>query len=210
MATAPDQDFFPDARNPEDIRIINNRCLIRTQDGYCVVMVSGIVLAHYATTDRMGQAHAMVSLVEQGWANQIEVAAAFDRMGQAHAMVSLVEQGWANQIEVAAAFHQSVRTVRRQQRRFEDGGLTALVSANGYPPGRARLPAARQELVHKLKAHGHSNCEIARRLGVSETAVRKSLRRLGWKDSSTQSQLPREPAPGSNPNLSAFSSPTVP
>ena len=183
MATAPDQDFFPDARNPEDIRIINNRCLIRTQDGYCVVMVSGIVLAHYATTDRMGQAHAMVSLVEQGWANQIEVA---------------------------AAFHQSVRTVRRQQRRFEDGGLTALVSANGYPPGRARLPAARQELVHKLKAHGHSNCEIARRLGVSETAVRKSLRRLGWKDSSTQSQLPLEPAPGSNPNLSAFSSPTVP
>src|ERR1019366_2815367 len=90
MATAPDQDFFPDARNPEDIRIINNRCLIRTQDGYCVVMVSGIVLAHYATTDRMGQAHAMVSLVEQGWANQIEVA---------------------------AAFHQSVRTVWRQQAR---------------------------------------------------------------------------------------------
>ena len=145
-------------------------------------MVSGIVLAHYATTDRMGQAHAMVSLIEQGWANQIEVA---------------------------AAFNQSVRTVRRQQRRFEDGGLTALVSANGYPPGRARLPAARQELVHKLKAHGHSNCEIARRLGVSETAVRKSLRRLGWKDSSTQSQLPLEPAPSSNPNLSALAAPSA-
>src|ERR1022692_1108336 len=125
-------------------------------------------------------------------------------MGQAHAMVSLVEQGWANQIEVAAAFHQSVRTVRREQRRFEDGGLTALVSANGYPPGRARLPAARQELVHKLKAHGHSNCEIARRLGVSETAVRKSLRRLGWKDSSTQSQLPLEPAPSSTQTCPLF------
>ena len=72
MATAPDQDFFPDARNPENIRVINNRRLIRTQDGYCVVMVSGIVLAHYKATDRMAQAHAMVSLVEQGWADQLD------------------------------------------------------------------------------------------------------------------------------------------
>lgn len=183
MATAPDQDFFPEVRNPESMRVINNRCLIRTQDGYRVVMVSGIVLAHYATTDRMAQAYAMVSLVEQGWADQIEVA---------------------------GAFNQSVRTVRRQQRRFEDGGLAALGATNGYPPGRARLPAARQELVHKLKAHGHSNCEIARRLGVSETAVRKVLRRLGWNDSSTPSQLPLDPAQSSNPNLSALAASTAP
>jgi hypothetical protein len=125
-------------------------------------------------------------------------------------MVSLVEQGWADQIEVAGAFNQSVRTVRRQQRRFEDGGLAALGATNGYPPGRARLPAARQELVHKLKAHGHSNCEIARRLGVSETAVRKVLRRLGWNDSSTPSQLPLDPAQSSNPNLSALAASTAP
>jgi transposase len=183
MATAPAQDFFPEVRNPENIRVINNRCLIRSQDGYCVVMVSGIVLAHYAATDRMAQAHAMVSLVEQGWADQIEVA---------------------------GAFNQSARTVRRQQRRFEDGGLAALGCTNGYPPGRARLPAARQELIHKLKANGHSNCEIARRLGVSETAVRKLLRRLGWKDSSTQSQLALEPAQSSNPNLSALAASTAP
>ena len=182
MATAPDQDFFPDARNPENVRVINNRCLVRTQDGYCVVMVSGIVLAHYATTDRMAQAHAMVSLVEQGWADQLEVA---------------------------RAFNQSTRTVRRQQRRFEDGGLAALGCANGYPSGRTRLPVARQELVHKLKANGHSNCEIARRLGVSETAVRKLLRRLGWKDSSTQSQLPLEPIQSSNPNLSGLAAPAA-
>ena len=182
MTTAPDRDFFPDARNPENVRVINNRCLVRTQDGYCVVMVSGIVLAHYATTDRMAQAHAMVGLVEQGWADQLEVA---------------------------RAFNQSTRTVRRQQRRFEDGGLAALGCANGYPSGRTRLPVARQELVHKLKANGHSNCEIARRLGVSETAVRKLLRRLGWKDSSTQSQLPLEPIQSSNPNLSGLAAPAA-
>src|SRR6266478_7045626 len=161
MTKSLDQDLFPKVRNPESIRVINNRCLIRTQDGYRVVMVSGIVMAHYAVTDRMAQAHAMVNLVEQGWAEQIEVA---------------------------GAFNQSARTVRRQQRRFEDGGLAALGCTNGYPSGRARLPAARQELVHKLKANGHSNCEIARRIGVSETAVRKLLRRLGWKDSSPQAE----------------------
>jgi transposase len=182
MATAPAPDFFPEVRNAENLRVINNRCLIRTQDGYCVVMVSGIVLAHFATTDRMAQAHAMVSLVEQGWADQIEVA---------------------------GAFNQSVRTVRRQQRRFEEGGLAALGCTNGYPPGRARLPATRQALVHKLKAQGHSNCQIARRLGVSEAAVRKLLRRLGWQDSSTQAQLDLDPLQSSNSNLSALTASTA-
>ena len=40
-----------------------------------------IVLAHYAVTDRMAEAHAMVSLVEQGWANQIEVGARIQSIG---------------------------------------------------------------------------------------------------------------------------------
>jgi len=41
-------------------------------------------------------------------------------------MVGLVAQGWADQLEVAWAFHCSARTVRRYQRRFEEGGLAAL------------------------------------------------------------------------------------
>ena len=96
-------------------------------------------------------------------------------------MVSLIEQGWADQNDVARAFGYSVRTARRYQRRFEEGGLAALGRADGYPRGRARLAASRRRLVQQLKAQGHSNCEIARRLGVSEKAVRKTLRRLGWK-----------------------------
>ena len=126
MATTPDEpDFFPEVRNPEGTRVINERCLISTQEGHSVVRVSGIVLAHYAVTDRMAEAYAMVNLVEQGWATQIEVASAFSK---------------------------SARTVRRQQHRLEEGGLAALGRSNGYPTGRARLPASRQELVHKLKA----------------------------------------------------------
>ena len=181
MATNSHEDFFPEARNPEGTRVLNERCSITTQEGHSVVKVSGIVLAHYAVTDRMAEAYAMVSLVDQGWATQIEVA---------------------------SAFNQSARTVRRQQRRLDEGGLPALGRSNGYPTGRARLPASRKELVHKLKASGHSNCEIARRTGVSEAAVRKLLRRLGWKDSSTQAQLLLDPADSSNPNLSA-SAPSV-
>jgi transposase len=200
-------DWFPDVGTPANTRLINDRCLLRTQDAHRVVLVCGIVLAQYAVTDHMAQAHAMVSLVEQGWAFQNEVAKAFDC---------------------------SARTVRRHLRRFEEGGLTALGHGNGYPSGRPRLRGARTRLVQRLKTEGHSNREIARRVGVSETAVRKLLRRLGWQEASLQSPLlpleqertanpnasasvktstaPDPPAapPSANPNLSAFSPSTVP
>jgi len=200
-------DLFPETQSPEDARIINARCLVRTQDGHCVVCVSGIVLAHYAVGDHMAEAHAMVSLVEQGWANQNEVA---------------------------QTFGYSARTVRRQQRRFEDGGLAALGRAEGYPKGRQRQEPIRARMIHRLKAQGHSNREIARRIGVSEMAIRKSLRRMGWQEPVWQTEwLPLEDSPQvpanrseaatptasaqvpikectANPNLSAFGSSPVP
>jgi transposase len=120
-----------------------------------VVIVSGIVQSQYALTDHMAEAYAMVNLVEQGWADQIQVARAFGC---------------------------SVRTVRRHQRRFENGGLAALGHGSGYPEGRRRLAGARTQLIQRLKADGHSNREIARRVGVSEMAIRKMLRRLGWQE----------------------------
>jgi transposase len=180
MPAAQEEDLFPQARNPESLRVINVRCLMRTQNGHCVVLVSGIVLAQYALSDRMAEAHAMVSLVEQGWANQNEVAQAFDC---------------------------SVRTVRRHQRRFEDGGLAALGQSEGYPRGRARLTAARQRLVQRLKSLGIAQREIARRIGVGENAVRKLLRRLGWKARPpVQTELPFPEKVSAHPNLSAFTS----
>jgi hypothetical protein len=105
MATAHAQELFPDFHNPEGLRVINDRCLVRTQDGRRVVIVSGIVLAQYAVSDRMAEAYAMISLVEQGWADQNDVARVF---------------GCA------------ARTVRRQQSRFDEGGLAALGHKGGY------------------------------------------------------------------------------
>jgi len=85
---------------PDGTVAVNARCLVRTQDGHRVVLVAGIVLCQYSVGDRMAEAHAMVSLVEQGWAEQRDVPTAF---------------GYAS------------RTVRRFQRRFEAGGLPSLL-----------------------------------------------------------------------------------
>jgi len=178
MAFVQGEDLFPDARNPEHTRVINDRCLLKTQEGHRVVLVSGMVLAQYTLADRMAEAHAIVGLVEQGWADQLEVA-------------------WA--------FNCSARTVRRYQRRFEEGGLAALSRVGGYPGGRPRLAGSRRRWVQQLKAQGHSQREIARRIGVTENAVRKLLRRLGWKaPSPIQAELPFADKASAHPNLSAF------
>ena len=74
MCVTQKDDLFPEARNPESLRVVNSRCLVRSQNGYRVVLVSGMPLAHYAVGDRMSEALAMVNLVDQGWADQDEVA----------------------------------------------------------------------------------------------------------------------------------------
>ena len=179
MGAAQSDDLFPDLGNPDGLRIINERCLFRTQDQHRVVLVSGIVLAQYALSDPMAEAYARVHLVEQGWATQFEVA---------------------------RAFACSTRTVRRDQRRFEEGGLAALGRPDGYPPGRPRLTGSRRRLVQQLKGQGYSQREIARRIGVGENAVRKLLRRLGWKaQPPVQTEWSFSEEATAHPNLSAFS-----
>jgi transposase len=182
MATSEVQgDLFPGVKTPEDTCVVNERCLIRTRDGRRLVIGSGVVLSQHAVGDRMAEAYAMVSLVEGGWADQNDVARAFGC---------------------------SARTVRRQQERYEEGGLAALGQRGGYPRGRRRLGAARRKLIHRLKSEGHSNRAIARRVGVNEKAVRKVLRRMGWQEQQPeQGLLPLGEITSANPNLSAFSSP---
>src|SRR5881409_2189242 len=175
--TNEQRDLLPVPNGSSDTIVVNDRCLVRTQHGHRIVVAVGIALSQYAVGDRMAEAHAMVSLVEQGWADQNDAARAF---------------GCA------------ARTVRRHQRRFEAGGLTALGRGSGYPRGRARLKSSRTRLVGRLKAEGVSNREIAHRIGVSEKAVRKLLRRLGWSTAQPlQPTLPIVPV-GADPNLSAL------
>ena len=183
MTTGPSDDLFPDVQNPEGTLFINDRCMVKTQGDQRVVIFSGVAVAQYKLSDRLAEAYAMVNLVDQRWADQNDVARAFGC---------------------------SVRTLRRYGERFADGGLAALGQPRGYPKGRRRLRQSRTGLIQRWKAKGCSNCEIARCLRVTETAIRKLLRRLGWKESPPLQPglLPLEPGDASNPNLSAFPAPT--
>jgi len=170
-------DLFPEIGAPEGTTFVNARCLMRTQGGHRIVVVAGVVIAQYALGDRMAEAHAMVNLIDQGWAEQKEVARAFGC---------------------------SARSARRHQRRFEEGGLPALGRNRGYPKGQPRLPASRTRQVTRLKDQGLSNRQVAMCIGVTETAVRKVLRRMGWTEPvPAQVQLPVG-GEGANPKLSAF------
>ena len=129
--------FVDDTKGCSAAVCINGQCQLRTQDGFTVVTISGIPIHHYIDGDGMAEAHAMISLVEQGYARQVEVARAF---------------GCAT------------RTVRRYQERYEEGGLSALGRSGGYPKGKPRLRKARDRFVNELKSKGNSNREIAARV----------------------------------------------
>jgi len=181
MANILSDDLFTATLASHDTQVINARCMVRTQEDHCVVLVSGMPLAQYAVGDRMSEAHAMINLVDTGWADQNDVA---------------------------RVFGYSVRTLRRYQARFEEGGLAALGRPNGYPQGRARQPLSRRGLIQQLKTKGRSHYEIARELGVSVRAVRKTLRRLGWKPVvRDQTELPFDPPSSPHPERPSAAAP---
>lgn len=130
----------------EGVVVINDRCQIRALGDHRVVVVTGLPMHHYETSDAVAEAYAMVSLVDSGFALQREVALAF---------------GCCE------------RTVRRHQRRYAEGGMAALAVRSGWRPGRRRIPVGRLHIIERCKAEGMSNRAIARRMGVSEAAIRK-------------------------------------
>jgi DNA-binding CsgD family transcriptional regulator len=105
-----------------------------------------------------------------------------DGAAETMAMVNLVATGAATQVEVAKAFGCSTRQIRRHQRQ-RDSGEPASSRRRGRKPGATgvvRIKAPDVRTVRRLKEAGTSNREIARRMAVSETAVRKLLKRMGW------------------------------
>jgi transposase len=128
--------------------VINARCSLRIEADQRVVVVAGLPVHHYRGEDAVAAACAMVFLVESGFAQQTEVARAFAR---------------------------SVRSVRRYQRRYAQGGMAALARAEGWRRGRRRISGKRLRSLQMLKSQGLSNRVIAHRLGISEKAVRKLL-----------------------------------
>jgi len=128
--------------------VINARCSLRIAADQRVIAVAGLPVHHYR---------------------------ADDAVAEAYAMVFLVESGFAQQAEVARAFACSVRSVRRYQRRYGQGGMAALGRPEGWRRGRRRISSKRLRSIEMLKSEGLSNRAIAHRLGVSEKAIRKLI-----------------------------------
>jgi N6-adenosine-specific RNA methylase IME4/transposase len=126
--------------------VINSRCSLRIEAAQRANVVAGLLVHRYCAEDAIAEAYAMVFLVEQGFARQTEVARGFAR---------------------------SVRTVRRHQRRYVEGGMAALGRDEGWRRGRRRISGKRLRTIEMLKSQGMSNRAIAHRLGVSEMAIRK-------------------------------------
>ena len=131
---------------PSNTVVINARCSLRIEADQRVIVVAGLPVHHYRAEDAVAEAYAMVFLVESGFAQQTDVARAFAR---------------------------SVRTVRRCQRRYAQGGMAALGCEAGWRRGRRRISGKRLRSIEMLKSEGISNRAIAHRLGVSEKAIRK-------------------------------------
>jgi transposase len=129
-----------------DVVVINARCSLRTEADQRVIVVAGLPVHHYRAEDQVAEAYAMVFLVESGFAQQTDVARAFGR---------------------------SVRTIRRYQERYAEGGMVALGREEGWRSGRRRISGKRLRTVEMLKNQGLSNRAIAHRLGVTEKAIRK-------------------------------------
>jgi DNA-binding CsgD family transcriptional regulator len=148
---------------PSGTVYVNDRVSFRTEENQRVISVHGVVFAHYNVKDRAAEAYAMTTLWESEYATQTQIARAFDY---------------------------SARSLRRYQERFAADGIQALVRKPGRPAGRRSGGAqerGRDQTILHLKTKGTSNRAIAGKLGLSEKAIRKRLRRLGW-------QPQREPA----------------
>jgi transposase len=131
---------------PSNTVIINARCSLRVEGDQRVIVVAGLPVHHYRAEDAVAETYAMLFLMESGFAQQTDVARAFGR---------------------------SVRTVRRYQERYEDGGTAALSRETGWRPGRRRISSKRLRTIEVLKSQGMSNRAIAHQLGVTENAIRK-------------------------------------
>src|SRR6202011_2183314 len=128
--------------------VINARCSLRIEAGQHLIVVGGLPVHHYR---------------------------AEDAVAEAYAMVFLVESGYAQQTDVARAFVVSVRTLRRYQQRYADGGMAALSREDGWRRGRRRISGKRLRSIEMMKTQGMSNRAIAHRLGVCEKAIRKLI-----------------------------------
>ncbi len=112
------------------------------------------------------------------WHEPLYRVALTDTVHVRQVAVSLRQSQLATQAEIAKAFGHSEVTQRRWERRYEEHGLEGLRTKTRS--GRPRqLSHGQETFIRKWFKAGVSNLEMARRLGVGETTIRRTLDRLG-------------------------------
>ena len=142
---------------------INGRCNYREEGEMRVVFANGIPIFHYAKADKAADHYAMIHLVESGLANQQEVV---------------------------GAFQCSRLTIFRSKRKFDQGGIAALVPRKTGPRDGSKINKAKSRQIVVLKNKGLSHVAVASRLGLKEDAVRKALKRMGWSRPKVAEEMP--------------------
>jgi len=154
---------LPADESPSRIVHINARAQLHYEGDMRALVVGGIPLLHWSIGDVVSESYAKVILVRDGFAKATEVAQAFgcNRM-----------------------------TVYRAQDRFDERGLVGLVPGKRGPKHARVLGEVATRRMVVLKRQGLSNVEIASKLGVTESGIRKALRRIGYSSPApTQEEL---------------------
>jgi len=124
---------------------------------------------------------------------------ASDQAARDLVIVQLCEHGGLTELEIARSFGVSRPTVSRARAKYAVGGIQALLCKRG-PRGPSKIKDYKQRLMVAMAREARSKVEIASRLGVNESTVRKALRRLGLEELAVRQSklaLPEpEPAAG--------------
>ncbi len=143
---------------------INSRYSISKEGDLRVIFVGGLPLMDYHESDPAGRDVVIVQLCEHG---------------------GLTEQ------EVADGLGVSRSTVVRAKSKHGQGGVAALLPGKRGRKGATKIKSYKEKLMVSLARKDVPKTEIAHRLGVTESGVRKALRRLGHEDLAVR-QLPLE------------------
>lgn len=144
---------LPADEHPSRVIHVNARAQIHQEGAVRALVVGGIPLLTWSAADAAAEAYAMVLQVRGGFASPTEVARA----------------------------HGSTRmTVYRAHARFAEQGLPGLVRGKRGPKTARVLGDVATRRMVVLKRRGVSNGGIASKLGVTESGIRKALRRIGY------------------------------
>jgi len=111
------------------------------------------------------------------WHEPIYTVALSDEVHLRLVAVALRQSGLATQEEICRAFGHSVPTQTRWERQYRKEGMDGLVSKK--PSGRGReLDKSQEGCVRRWFRAGCSNRQMAKRLGVDEATIRRTLKRL--------------------------------